>query len=599
MAEKGFCNMSNIVKISDGKHLIMDDKQLVDKIANSKEGGEFNTLWNGDESKYGDESSADQALCNILAFWCNKDTARIDRLFRQSGLFYRRWDETTNGDESETYGQMVIRRAVEMISSTHNPNPYQLPKPSVKREGGEGEYDHMSNSFSQNLTDLGNAKRMCAEAKNTIRYCHVWRKWLIWDGTRWPVDDTGEIHRVARRTVNLILQEAANATDTYDSKLLAKHAMRSENDARLKALVNLAESEMGIPIRPKDLDANQWLFNCLNGVIDLRTGDLLPHDPNMLLSKLAPVEYKLNAQCPTWLRFINQIFNEKSDLIRFVQKALGYTLTGDTSEQCIFIAHGLGANGKSTLFGTIASLMGDYSMQTPMETLMAKKNDGGVPNDIARLKGTRFVMASEAAEGRRLNEPLLKQLTGQDVITARFMRGEWFEFEMLGKIWIATNFKPVVRGDDQALWRRLRLLPFEVVIPPAQRDKDLTNKLLKELPGILLWCIEGCLAWQKEGLIPPREVAIATEEYQSEMDTLSAFLDECCKLNSAFKIKSTDLYVRYQQWCEENGENPMKQRTLGLKMSDRGFKPVKSTGGSRMWQGLALADNRGNAETED
>jgi putative DNA primase/helicase len=351
-------------------------------------------------------------------------------------------------------------------------------------------------------------------------------------------------------------------------------------------MLELAKSEA--PISPDDLDADPWLFNTANGTIDLRTGILRGHRREDLITKLAPVEHNPAATAPAWEHFLQRVLPGE-DLRGFVQRATGYSATGNTSEQCMFINHGTGANGKSTFQETISAALGDYAMRTPTEMLLAKRSDG-VPNDIARLKGSRFVSASETEEGRRLAESRIKDLTGQDTITARFMRAEWFDFEPVHKLWLSTNHKPEIRGTDQAIWRRIRLVPWTVVIPPAEQDKKLPEKLRAELPGVLAWIVQGCLEWRRKGLQAPEEVRRATVEYRAEMDVVGAFLAECCAIAPERDVSAADLYKAYGEWCKDTGETQVKQRRFGGQLTERGdferYRGGKS--GGHRWRGLDL-----------
>jgi P4 family phage/plasmid primase-like protien len=331
-------------------------------------------------------------------------------------------------------------------------------------------------------TDVGNALRFVRDHGDCTRYCRDYRKWLFRAGHRWRLDEDGEVMRRARQTARNILDEASQ-DDGPARSALAKHAIQSESLGRLNAMVELAKSEPTIPVLHEDLDADPWLLGVSNGVVDLRTGALVDSQPQDYITKAARVSFDPAAECPAFLTFLDQIFESKASLIAFVQRAVGYGLTGFTSEECLFLLHGSGANGKTTLMNAIRTLAGDYGMQCAPETLMTKKNSG-IPNDIARLKGARLVATSEVEAGQRFSESLVKQLTGRDKIVARFMRAEFFEFVPQFKIFLAANHKPVIRGTDYAIWRRIKLIPFNVTIPKEKQDPHLAGKLQDELPGI-------------------------------------------------------------------------------------------------------------------
>jgi P4 family phage/plasmid primase-like protien len=439
-----------------------------------------------------------------------------------------------------------------------------------------------------NLTDLGNAERFVARHGEGVRYCYPWRKWLIWTGARWERDAAGRVHRLAKETVRGIYREASEAADEDRRKALAKHAAASESETRIRAMIELAKSEN--PISPDELDADPWLLNVLNGTIDLRTGQLREHRREDHITKLAPVEHDPHAKAPTWEAFLGQVLPSE-ELRGFVQRAAGYSATGDTSEQCMFIHHGPGANGKSTFQETVAAALGDYAMRTPTETLLVKRSSG-VPNDVARLKGARFVTASETEEGRRLAESLVKDLTGQDTISARFMWAEWFDFKPTHALHLSTNHKPEIRGTDPAIWRRIRLIPWAVTIPPAEQDRKLAEKLREELPGVLAWIVRGCLRWQREGLQAPAEVRQATRAYRAEMDVLAAFLADCCLRAEDEEAFAGELWGAWKRWCEETGEQAGSQKRFGGRLAERGFLNHRdSKTGRKVWSGVSLRPN--------
>lgn len=444
-----------------------------------------------------------------------------------------------------------------------------------------------------NLTDTGNAERLVSMFGDRIRFVTAWEKWLAFDGHRWAIDDKRQMERAAKAVARAIaddgdelIEKAGN--DEKKLKLagaVKAHARRSESTAAKKAMLVSAQAEPGIVIPHDDLDADPFLANVENGTVDLRTGIVREHRRDDYLSKMASCEAAESSDCPTWLSFLDRTFNGKSDLIGFVQRALGYSLTGDTSEQVIFIAYGTGANGKSTLLNVIMELFGDYARQTPTETLLIRRTEA-IPNDLAALRGARFVGAIESDEGKRLSEAIVKQLTGGDRISARFMRGEWFEFKPTFKIWLATNHKPEIRGTDHAIWRRIRLIPFSVTIPEHERDPELPQKLLAEGPGIMRWVLDGAREWYEQGLGEPAEVRAATQGYRDEMDVLGAWIKECCDLFPTAEERSSDLYASYTRWSQTNGIDPVSSVRFAARLTERGFTKKKAS--VVLWEGITL-----------
>lgn len=434
-------------------------------------------------------------------------------------------------------------------------------------------------------SDLGNAKRLITAHGRDLLYCTPWTKWLVWDGSRWSLDQKSHITRLAKETLQDLSIKVATATDA-ENRNLAIHLLRSQSAGHIAAMVDLAKCEPGIPVLPEELDTDPWLLAVQNGTVDLRTGELKVSRREDRISKLAPVTYDPKAACPTWEQFVSRVLAEKPDLIRFVQQAIGYSLTGSAKEQVLFFLYGTGANGKSTLLNSIGALLGDYARQTSADTLLVKRGDG-ISNDIARLQGSRFVSAVEAEQGRSLAEALVKRLTGGDKITARYLYREHFEFEPTFKLWVGVNHKPNIRGTDEAIWRRIHVIPFTVTIPPAERDKNLGDKLRAELPGILNWAMEGCLDWQKHGLIAPREVQAATDTYREEMDVLDTFLRERCREEVRGRVSLSLLYDEYVNWCGGNGERQLNNRDFTTRLKERGIKQGRNTQ-ERFWIGIAL-----------
>ncbi len=439
------------------------------------------------------------------------------------------------------------------------------------------------------LTDTGAAERFADEHREYVRYCPQQRLWLVNQGAIWKPDESGQyIYQCGKTTARQLYAQASTISDDVLRKSLVKYALSLESKTKMESMLFLAGKEPGMSISLSELDADDWLFNCQNGTINLRTGDVYKHRASDFITRYAPVDINPKATCPTWYNFLNRTTNGNDNLIQFLKRVVGYCLTGDTREQCLFFLYGIGANGKSTFLEAVRSMLGDYSKQADFSTFLVRQNDG-IRNDLAALKGSRFVCGIEVDSGKKLAEALVKQITGQDTITARFLHREFFEFKPTFKLFLAANHKPTIKGTDYAIWRRIRLIPFTVTIPEKERDQDLPNKLRRELPGILNWAIEGCYEWQQNGLGIPDEVRAATEEYREEMDILGGFLSDHCILEPELMVKSKDLFEKYEEWCRANDEEPIKKRTFGLKLKERGLKDHRiGVRQDRGWLGIGL-----------
>ena len=443
-------------------------------------------------------------------------------------------------------------------------------------------------SIIERFTDLGNARRFVARYRGRILYCEKWGRWFLWDEKRWCEDETLGILSKAASLIRSLYAMAKQIKDEEVRKAFLSHLLRSESFRSLNAMVSLAKAETAIARHPDDFDTDQWLLTVENGTVDLRTGKLLPHNPRRLITKLAPVVFDPAATCPNWLGFLDMIMNRRPRLIDFLKRAFGLSLTGVTSDKAMYILYGSGGdNGKSTMIDVMQRMLGDYARRTPVETFL-KKREGAIPNDVARLKGARFVWASENERGSRLSESLIKEMTGGDKMSARFMRGEFFEFMPEFKLWFATNHKPSIRG-DQAIWRRLKLIPFDISIPLDQQKArhEVMEMFAAEHSGILNWAIEGCLEWQRNGLGVPDEVLAATREYEAEQDTFAMFLEEKCVRVPNARVSSIALYRAYKGWAEEYGENPVSHKTFAALMSERGFRKNRA-GTGITYSGIGL-----------
>lgn len=353
-------------------------------------------------------------------------------------------------------------------------------------------------------------------------------------------------------------------------------------------MLRLARSEPGVVVFPQNLDANPLLLNCQNGTLELEASRLRKHQRNDLITKLAPVDFDPTARCPFWEEFLEEIFAADHELIAFVQKAIGYALTGNMREQAIFLLYGTGANGKTTFLETIRAMLGDYARNTNFSAFLQGQNSSA-RNDLARLVGARFVTASEVEEGRRLSEDVIKQITGGEPLTVRFLYGEFFEYRPQCKIFLAVNQKPVIRGTENGIWRRIHEIPFTQTIPGAKQDRSLGEKLRGELPGVLRWAVEGCARWLEPGLTPPAAVVQATLRYREEMDPVGGFLEGCCVAENSAITPAAELYARYKEHCTANAEKAISIVEFGRRLADRGYKSAKAgKTRKRAWKGLRL-----------
>lgn len=443
----------------------------------------------------------------------------------------------------------------------------------------------------QALTDYGNAERLIERHGSNIKYIHAWKTWLVWDGQRWRPDETEEIQRLAKETIRSIKQEAEQCDDDKRRRIIAKFARDNEAIGRIKACVSLAQSEMEVSATPKDLDKNNWKFNVQNGTLNLRTGKLEPFKKSELITKLSSVTYDPDAQCPKWLSFLDRIFDGNQELIDFIQRVSGYILTGDISEQCMFILYGTGKNGKSKFVEVLQNILGeDYWKETLTSSLMHKRQSSTNTNDIAMLAGKRFVTAVETEEGARINEPLIKQITGGDPVTARFLHQEFFTFKPTFKLFMITNHRPTIRGADEGVWRRIRMIPFGVTISEEERDRNLGEKLRTEYSGIFNWMLQGCLAWQKQGLEEPEIVRVATQNYKEEMDVIGDFIDERCLPGAGRRCTHSSLYEEYVAYCKANNEYILTSKAFAQRIADRGYVRTRKKD-SRWWEGIGIKAN--------
>jgi putative DNA primase/helicase len=435
------------------------------------------------------------------------------------------------------------------------------------------------------VTDKAMADLFAVKVGSEVRWDAVNTVWRTYDGIAWRVDRRGHVRELAKNVVTDAAKAALDANDPeLARKMLAWHRQQG-----LSAILELAKSVPGIPALPEDFDRDGWLLNTLTHTVDLRTGVPRPHNPADLLTKVCPAAYDPQAKCPRWLAFLDRIFASNTALIASVQRIVGYTLVGAVLEHAFIVFWGTGANGKTTLTHVLLRLAGDYGMAVRPEVFLDHDAD---PQGfaLADLPGVRVIVGSEISPGRRkLNESLVKSMTGRDRIRASHKYGRPFEFEPVFKPILATNHKPVIEGQDHAIWRRLKLVPFTVTIPESEQDAGLPDKLVEELPGILNWALKGCHEWQHIGLAFPEEVTQATANYRAEQDILGDWIEARCVIQPDIADEIAGLYADYAGWCQDHSETPVKMKRFAGALDDKGFVSVKGAKGKRRRRGIAVA----------
>lgn len=638
----------------------IDDKDLLDKMFNSKHGTTIRDLWHGNLSKFSNDandghSEADLALCSHLAFWTGGDTARIDSLFRQSGLMRPKWNRddyrslTINKASNQATFYNPSFKSQRFIPDFSQPSKLHYDPPlyqsHLKTEDDTSRFRYI---FDQQFhSDITNGKLLIAEYGHLLRYISKWQSWLTYHGGIWNQDDQGYVNYLAKCIVGNVGKESSNwlsklldidpeLLDTLKSKEIdfykesataseednekqkkkiisigkAKnfymHAKSSSN--RVNHMVESAVSEEGLHVSINRLDNYPMKITCENGVINLKTGELEPFNPEFYLTKKLNIPYDPEAKAPRWVQFITEIMGgfvagedtpdmtaaelerryqaeqDSAALSDYLQRCVGYSLTGSTKEHVMFIMHGSGSNGKSLFITVIMQLMGEFAKKATESLVMVNKHNNH-PTELADLFGKRFVAASETTQGRRLNESLIKEMTGGDIITARRMREDFWQFQPTHKFWMATNHEPVVKDASEGMWRRIQKIPFTVQFQKPDKadidphmpfaDLDLEQKLMQELPGILAWAVQGAVKWSQDGLHVPSVVKDATEAYRAEQDMIGRFLEEKCVMGNQYQCSVTALWNAYKQWCEVAGENPGKQTGFGKEMTARGFHRTK------------------------
>lgn len=617
------------------QELKLSDEEIIEKAISSKNGDLFYRYYHdGDISlNDNDQSKADMSFCNLLAFFCNKDKTQMDRIFRNSALMRDKWDEK-RGDR--TYGQRTIDEACSKVTRGYvktvpveaknlfhikkTIEDYQVdengeiidplaPKMNID-ENGEPIFRIKKIYKKFPFTDTGNAERFYAYFGDLFKYNVTDKIFMFWTGTTWIKDVKDIIRKYANKLIEILhqeeddihnsIKELIDSGETEKAKLMTKtldasikNTTRISNKNGKDAMLSEFKSLYDVPIPSDSFNQNDFLLNTLSGVIDLKTGEMMSFDKDLLMSKNTNIKVSFE-EPETWNKFVYSVFDngneeETKEMVEALQIAIGYSLSGSTREQVMFILYGAGSNGKSTLTETIADVLGDYSSSIDSNVLMQQKNvNSSAIYSIAKLQTARFVETGETDDGGKLAEAQVKKLTGSDMISAQFKYGNEFSFKPKFKIWLSTNNKPIIRGTDLGIWRRVFMFPFVNSFTGEKKDKDLPDKLKAEKEKILGWCIKGFEKYMKSGLTEPAMNKRAKEEYKDQMDIVSQFIKKECRLDEAYKIECKSLYAHYKEWSLDNTEFTLKESKFSEELLKKGIKYYKDPFGKRFYQGIEL-----------
>ena len=539
----------------------LDDMALIARIKRSKHGGEFSALMNGDISAYdGDDSRADLALCNMLAFWTGRDVARMDRIFRTSGLMRPKWDRPTAGS---TYGAITMQNAIQSCRQVYDPQTHfkQRAETFTSASGQQTLANlHPEKNERYGWHDIGNGYLFADWYKDRARYVPERKKWFVYNGKAWRADSENlQVMEMCKKMADALAVYALSIEDERQRNGYLDFVKRWQRRAYRETILKDAASVY--PVEMAYFDADPFLFNCQNGTLDLKTKEFRPHSAADMLSKISGVCYDPAARCDRWERFITEVMEGDADKAAFLQKSLGLALTGDTSNECFFILYGpKSRNGKGTTMETFMALMGDYGRTAKPDTIAQRQtaNSNGPSEDIARLAGARFVNIPEPDKRLVLSSALVKTLTGNDTVTARFLNENSFEYRPQFKLFINTNHLPAVTDVTLFSSGRVKVIPFERHFSEEEQDHGLKTELAKteNLSGILNWCLTGLWMIQETGFDPPDAVLSATDQYQQDSDRISRFIADELEAGPGYEARSAEVYARYKEWCYQNGFQP-------------------------------------------
>ena len=569
-----------IVNISSFQDQPINDlsvSEIINRMLTSAKGQRDKLFMQGGwERLYTSHSEADLAFANDLAFWTGKNFQKMDTIFRNSSLMRDKWDEKRG---ATTYGIATLNKAINDTVNTFNSrdaeaeNVYGFNKVSESKEKVP----------PRSWDDMGMAQRFLDQLPHSFLYSMTDKMWYEYNGSYWEQDNQGLIEKAADEVINNLKNESLVIQDDADKDKVQKAWQKFIKGERSRSSkVNMInEIKHLVPVLHSQWDKEKMMLNTPSGYIDLTNGTLHDHDYKKMFTQETGVDYTEKVDCPLWIEFLNQTFQNDQELIHFIQKIVGYSLTGSNAEQVMFILFGNGRNGKSVLLNIIKYISGSYAKTMNATTIMQKHNNSGQgpTSDIARLEGARLVVSSEANEGDRIDESLIKQMTGGDTLVARYSYGRDFEFDPVFKLWMATNHMPKIYGTDEGIWRRLIIIPFTHTVKKENIDKNLEDKLKAESMGILKWAIDGAMMWQREGLNPPEVIKQASQDYREEMDVIEAFISESCVVGDEFKVKASELFDAYKKWADEtNNWEGMSNTKFGMEITKR-FKKKKTMHG--------------------
>ena len=574
----------------------LGDTELLEVAKASASGHKIGELLAGNVASYPTASEAELALCNHLAFYAGPSGhAQVERLLRSSGLMRGKFDE---GRGEQSYIALTIAKAYQGRSEFYSGRPARQPaKPLTTFTNGQPSTGPACLSDSSTMTDIGLARRLMLESRGRLRYCREQKNWLSWSGSHWVTDDGLGAQHIAKTVSDLLWSELAELPEAMRSSAAVSFVKASSSCRAIDSACKLARSEPGVVVSAGELDRPMYLLNLANGTLNLETAELLPHEPERLLTHMAGVAFDTQANAPRFKRFIDEVTQGDVELGHFLQRSCGVALSADVSEHTLWVHYGAGGNGKGTLLSILMELLGTYAGPAPMDMLLIKSRSKEQETQFASLAGKRLVTSTETDEGVRLSEAVTKLLTGGDTVLARKLYQQAYPLVPSWHLHLACNHKPIVRGTDSGIWRRLKLIPWQAEFKNEGANLSLMDELRAELPGILNWCLVGFSEWRRAGLRAPASVSAASAEYRSQNDTLGQWLTDCCTTKPVGVVaESGELYQSYRLWTERRNDPTLTATAFGLSLERLGYKGSRATSGQHRHKtvraGIGLLDSR-------